>query len=343
VRRALASLALAAAPILLSTLIGLGAPCPAAAAAEDADTGGLESTAETGPVTATLRLSPAAPAIGDPLVLELEVRAEPGVELLMPEFGEALDRFAIVDFSKAEEADAAGGTLARQRYTLQPSRSGAQTIPPLLVEFVDRREGREAAPEGEDAYELLTQPLDFEVASALADDAPLEYRARLGALGPLDLGGGPRWPWALAAVAALLLAAPFVYRAVAAARMRARRRSAYDVARDALDALFMAPRPGAGEMDGFFVELSGVIRRYLEDRFGLRSPELTTEEFLDALAQSPDLLRSHQRLLRDFLSRADLVKFAHFVPDPGDVEESLDTARRFLETTRRSAAEAAGA
>jgi hypothetical protein len=136
----------------------------------------------------------------------------------------------------------------------------------------------------------------------------------------------------------LALAAPFAIRAAAGWRMRARRRSAYDVAREALDALFMAPRPGAPEMDAFFVELSGVIRRYLEDRFGLRSPELTTEEFLEELAESPDLVRTHQRMLRDFLSRADLVKFAHFVPELGDVEESLDSARRFLETTRHGAA-----
>ena len=87
-------------------------------------------------------------------------------------------------------------------------------------------------------------------------------------------------------------------------------------------------------MDAFFVRLSGVIRRYLEDRFALRSPELTTEEFLDELAVSPDLLRSHQEVLRDFLRRADLVKFAHYLPTSSDVEDSLDTARRFLEATR---------
>ena len=53
----------------------------------------LEATSETGPVRATVRLSPPAPAIGDPLSVALEVRAEPDVELLMPEFGDALDRF----------------------------------------------------------------------------------------------------------------------------------------------------------------------------------------------------------------------------------------------------------
>ena len=53
-----------------------------------------------------------------------------------------------------------------------------------------------------------------------------------------------------------------------------------------------------------------IIRRYLEDRFELRAPELTTEEFL-TVAGTPVLLsHEHQKLLRDFLRQADLVKFA---------------------------------
>jgi hypothetical protein len=298
----------------------------------------LETAAESGPVEAIVRLSPSEPMIGDPLILELEVRARPDVELLMPEFGEALDRFAILDFTRSETADDEGGTVSHQRYTLAAPHSGSLTIPQLLVEFVDRRPGRDPAPEGEDAYELLTGALAFEVSSALADGAPLEFRASLGELGPLVIPGRYRWIWILTAIVAVAVAAVCGVRIWAAWRSRMRRRSAYDIAKGDLDALIMAPRPNERQMDDFFVRLSGIIRRYLEDRFGLRSPELTTEEFLDELAKSPDLVRGHQRLLREFLNRADLVKFAHLVPDPSDVELSLDNARRFLETTRDAAA-----
>ena len=294
----------------------------------------LEAMSEAGPVQATVRLAPPEPAIGDPLGLELEVRAEPDVELLMPEFGDALDRFTIVDFTRSETVDDEGRTISRQRYTLAPSRSGAQMIPQLLVEFVDRRAGRNPAPEGEDAYELLTPALEFEVAAALPEGASLELREPLGALGAREMPGRYRTLWLIAALIALAACAYFGIRLLAVWRTRARRRSAYDVAKADLDALLMAPRPGAREMDAFFVQLSGIVRRYLEDRFGLRSPELTTEEFVEELAHSPDLVRSHQRLLREFLSRADLVKFAHVVPDPVDVELSLESARSFLEATR---------
>jgi hypothetical protein len=90
-------------------------------------------------------------------------------------------------------------------------------------------------------------------------------------------------------------------------------------------------------MDAFYVRLSGVVRRYLEDRFGLRSPELTTEEFLDELSRSPELVRDHRTLLASFLRRADLVKFAHYVPTSGDLEDSIQAAQRFLDETREAA------
>ena len=55
------------------------------------------------------------------------------------------------------------------------------------------------------------------------------------------------------------------------------------------------------------MELSDVVRTYLENRFDMRAPELTTEEFLESVSDSPDLTRDHQTLLRQFLRQADLV------------------------------------
>lgn len=315
-----------AAPLLALGLLLSAAPASAT----------LEKTSESGPVRATVRLEPDEPRIGDPLHLELEVVAEEGVELLMPAFGEALDRFAVVDFAPSEQVDDQGRTVARQRYTLQASRSGAASIPPLLIEFVDRRPGRPPAPEGEDAYELLTERLPFEVQSVLASDASLELTPPRGELGPLETPGGPVWPWLLAGGAVLAAAAPFAARLWAARRSRSRQRSAYEVARAELDALLYGPRPASDDVaavDAFYVALSGIVRRYLESRFGLHSPEQTTDEFLEGLSRSPELERSHQELLREFLQGADLVKFAHRLPDAAGLNSSVALAQRFLEET----------
>jgi len=324
-----------AAPILAAALAALVAGAATAAV--------YEKTVENGPVRATLRIEPDAPRIGDPVVLTLEVSAEPDVELIMPEFGEALDRFSIVDFAPSEGVDDEGRSVATHRYTLQPSRSGTQTVPPLLIEFVDHRPGRAASPDDADAFELLTERASFEVAAVLPEDAPLELRPALGALPPLAGPGGPVWPWLLGAAALLAALLPFALRALARYRDRQRRESAYEVARAGLDALLYGPRPDASGMDAFFVALSGVVRRYLEDRFGVRSPELTTDEFLEQLSDSPDLVRSHRELLQSFLRRADLVKFAHLDPGPEGVEQSIGDAQRFLEATRHTEVDAPAA
>ena len=304
---------------------------PAALAAETS-----EKTAERGPVIAILRLEPAEPIIGDIVTLDLEVRAEPDVELLMPEFGEALGRFEIVDFAPREEIADTGATIAWQRYQLQPARSGRQTIPPLRIEFVDRREGHKAAPEGEDAYELLTDRVVLEVGSVLPAEARLELRPAHGLLGPRREPLGPWWAWALGAAVLLAAASPILLRAVRGVLAQRRQASAYEIARSDLDALLYTGRPLREQksIDAFYVKLSTIVRTYLENRFALHSPEQTTEEFLKEMGRSPDLVRSHQQLLREFLQCADLVKFAAHLPSEDDVSDQIRAAENFLEETR---------
>lgn len=297
----------------------------------------LTKTAELGPVKVTVQLEPAKPLIGDPVTLTLIVSAEQGVELLLPEFGESLERFAILDFVPRQTIDDRGRTVATQKYRLQPPSSGRQAIPPILVEFVDRRPGQRKAPEGQDAYELYTERIEFEVQSVLPKDVRAELRPPMGKLGPLQPPPAPRWPWALAAAVLAAAVSLLAARAGVAWRRRARRRSAYDIARARLERLLASLRPDAEHVDAFFVELSGIVRRYLEDRFELRAPELTTEEFLESVQRAPDLSREHQSLLRGFLRQADLVKFAGARPPAEEIERSVAAARRFLEETRENA------
>jgi hypothetical protein len=297
----------------------------------------IEQKLESGPVKATVRLEPKAPLIGDTVTLTITVTAEKDVELLMPEFGEALERFAIVDFAPRQSLDDEGRTIAVQTYRLQPPASGKQTIPPILIEYVDRRPGQREAPEGYDAYELLTERLEFEVQSVIPKDAEADLKPPLGELGPRETPPGARWPWVVAGLVLLAVASPFAVKSYLAWCRKARQRSAYEIARARLQRLLDSPRPSGEQIDAFYVELSGVIRKYLEDRFELRAPELTTEEFLASVGESPDLSGKHQALLREFLRQADLVKFAGVQPSDEDIERSIEAAWCFLEETRENA------
>lgn len=294
----------------------------------------IEISAERGPVDATVRLEPATPLIGDYVTLTLEVLAEKGVELLMPEFGDALDRFQIVDFAPRQEIDDTGHTRATQTYRLETATSGQQVIPAILIEFVDRRPGQRLAPEDQDAYELLTEPLIFHVQSVIPDDAKADLRPPLGHLEPLSETRSQRWVWGLAGT---LLTAGIVAGAVALWRVRKnrqRRQTAYELARRRLDRLLLGRRRDFTDAEAFFVELSDIVRHYLEDGFQLRAPELTTEEFLNLASGSPDLTRDHQQQLRQFLRQADLVKFAGMVPEQDEITRCVEVAQHFLDETR---------
>ena len=296
----------------------------------------LERSTERGPVKARVILEPDEPVIGDPLTLTLEVTAEQGVELIMPEFGQSLDRFAIRDFVPRETLDDTGRTLATQRYRLSVPMSGPQFIPPIAIEFVDRREGSRPAPDGEDAYEILTERLDFEVQSVLPQAGAHDLEPPLGELAPIaPTLSEHSSTWLLVPVVLIAIAGVLGIRIWLSRRSRARRASAYEVASNRLTALTTRPRPeGPEAMDAFFVELTDLVRHYLEDRFGLHAPELTTEEFLEVAAGSPDLNDAHKGFLKDFLRRADQVKFAHHMPEPDYIEDVLDAAGRFLAQTR---------
>lgn len=297
----------------------------------------IEKVSQSGPVSVTISLDPPEPLIGDPVTLRIAVVAEADVEVLMPEFGEALDRFAIIDFVPRESIDADGKTLLSQQYRLQPPGSGKQAIPPILIEYVDNRSGQRPAPEGYDAYEILTEAMAFRVESVLPDDVAADLNPPLGRLEPPQPPAPSRWPWILGLAVLFAAAAPLAYRAYADWQRKRRRKSAYEVARWRLDQLLRQPRISPAEIDVFYVDLSNLVRRYLEDRFELRAPELTTEEFLNSLQASPDMTREHQSLLREFLRQADLVKFARAVPADSDIQRSIDAAAQFLEETRENA------
>jgi len=303
------------------------------AAASTADV----KTVTRGPVKASLTVDPIKPIIGDIITLTLEVVADEGVELLMPEFGQSLDRFSIIDFVPKESVDKDGRNVALHRYRLQSPSSGKQIIPPLMIEFVDRRPGNKPAPEGEDAYELLTERIVFEIESVLPKGAGTDLKPPLRELGPREVDRPVRWPWVLLAIVLILAAvSPFAWKAWQNWQILARQRSAYEIANGRLQNLSNTNDLDADAVQAFFVELSDIVRRYLENRFNLHAPELTTEEFLDVAATSPDLSADQKSFLQGFLRSADQVKFARLVPDADTIAKAVSAAGDFLEQTKQN-------
>jgi hypothetical protein len=92
--------------------------------------------------------------------------------------------------------------------------------------------------------------------------------------------------------------------------------------------------PSHGQAERFHTLASDTIRRYLELRFHLRAPRQTTAEFLDAMRQSPQLEANQRVLLREFLERCDLAKFARAEYSVEECRATADMARTFVEQTK---------
>jgi len=76
-----------------------------------------------------------------------------------------------------------------------------------------------------------------------------------------------------------------------------------------------------------------VVRRYVQRRYGIRAPNLTTEEFLKAAcaeAAGGDGRRVNAEAIRSFLESADMIKFAGVEATPAMADGATEEARRYL-------------
>lgn len=300
----------------------------------------IAKTTENGPVKATVRVWPAKPTLGDAIYVRLEIEAPAGISVDAPfqEAGdERLGKFRVVGFTRDTDRQPSGGSKQIQTYTLEAPASGRQRIPPLRLEMIDARASHtgSAGVDAKKPQELLTDEVPLEIAPVPAEQATAELKPAHGELDP-DVGGTS---WSLVAGivgGALMLVSGslLAFRAYRARRRIQQQRSAYEEAVMELRALEDRGAPNAETADAWFVRLSSIVRGYLERRYEIRAPELTTEEFLLVATARPELTEEHRGMLSEFLERCDRVKFAGYRPDGEESLGTLAAARGFVEDTR---------
>lgn len=271
--------------------------------------------------------------IGDPIRYTVEVSAAADTEIVIPVLSGAIGEFTISDFGELPVRKDNGRLTTARWYTITSFTTGDHLIPAPKVQYrTPGEELREA--EGNEVLVGVTSLLAREPNAAdirdikPPEEVPFDWR-------PYGIAG--------AAVGAVgLLSWGFFY-----VLNRPRRayvvppRPAHEVALAALNKLRTRRLIEEGKYEEYYVQLSAIVRRYLEDGFHVRAPEMTTEEFLTTAAGDGRLMVTHRRLLAEFLSQADLVKFARHFPTLKDSEAAFEAARRFVEETRPSAPSAA--
>ncbi len=281
-----------------------------------------------GPVVFTISLSDSVITIAQRIRMLLEVRAESGYRAELPSFGEKLSEFGIVDYRNFQPELAERGEIVTKRlYVLEPFLSGEYKIPPMEVRFFSEGDSIANIVESDTISILVKSLIGADTVSLSINEIvpPIPY------------------PWDARAV---VIVSCCILVAIASAALFFKYRRigekivpplpAHEKAYLALKKLLESGLLDEKKYREFAAEVTDILRRYIEDRFGLKAPERTTEEFLVEASFGLPVTSQQKELLKDFLMYGDLVKFAALEPSPDDLKGLFDTCKDFIEATKES-------
>jgi len=271
--------------------------------------------------------------IGDRLHLTVTVEHDASAEVMWPD---SVDwgPFELLGVELLQPVQ--DGNRIRQiaRYTLTAFELGDLEVPAFEASL--------RGLDGADVTTLRSEPQSVSVISVGLDQTG-DIRAIKG---PKDM---PRnWllllPWALVACVAVA-GASWAYRRLRAraapgeaSEIRLPARQPHEVAYDALRRLEQSGMLERGEIKEYFIEVSDIIRRYVEDRYRVDALEMASHEVIMGLERAGVVFDVRLQFER-FLGDCDLVKFAKWIPETSACREMVPRARKLVDDTRQAWAE----
>ena len=88
------------------------------------------------------------------------------------------------------------------------------------------------------------------------------------------------------------------------------------------------------DLKQYYIDLSLIVRRFIERRFELNAPEQTTDEFLVVASRAKSLDDNYRSMLEGFLREADMIKFAKFQVSSSHADESAQGLTLFIKESQ---------
>ena len=308
--------------LLLLAAVAAAQPAPDSAAADTVphDTAPTYHIVSGGPVSVSAKLLPRPKrdlTVGDRFKLELTVKHYRNTKVGEP-FSPSLAPFMFLDRKSVTRY--AGDTIVDvHTLTMAAFATGEPKIPPFIVTYPAEGEVRAAASDSIPVKVASVMPKDMKDVNDLKPQIQfpnfLPIWIILGILAAAGLGYGG---WRL-------------YR-------RYRRIKLYgtplpDPWDEALAALEKVPADdwlGSGHFKRYYYTVSEVLKRYLTRRFGFPAVDQTTTEIVRAMKATK--IPERERF-GEFFQRADMVKYAKFVPPLPEMAAVLPAARELIKAT----------
>ena len=212
----------------------------------------------------------------------------------------------------------------------------------VLAPFEEATYHLPAIPVLRGADTLLFEGLDMEVKTMPVDTATFQIHDIKGQMRyPLTFKETLPWIGLLLGLAGLIMILVYL--------VKQRRRKLLGAAKPKDPAYIIALREldkwrgdkfwAPDKQKAFYSGITDALKTYIEDRFGVDAPEMTTAELFDALKGAEDLPADLREELRGVFECADFVKFAKHVASDEDNARALPTAVRFVTSTYQTVLE----
>ncbi len=277
------------------------------------------------PITIKAEVNKHSVAIGDKIKYTINVSCSKNIEVEFPDFGKNLENFAIKDFGQRRKTFFGKQTIYTW-YLLDTYVTGEATIPKTAIKY--RQKGLTAWNEAEINEQKIT------VKSMLENAGPGTSLRDIKK--PVNLPQKFTYYFIIAALisAVILILSAVFLRKAKNTRGLSGLKPAHEIACEQLAALKKKDLITQGKIKEFYIEISDITRRYIENRFNIKAPEMTTEEFFFKVKEHPQFKVEHKTLLKEFLLCCDLVKFAKYSPSKQEIDSAFESAEKFITQTK---------
>ena len=211
--------------------------------------------------------------------------------------------------------------------TVAPFEEGRYELPDIYVVKHTADKSDTLCFSAPELLEVKTMPVDTATYVPHDIKGQITYPVTLKEVLPY-VGGGIAGLWLITAIVVLI-----VYFSKRKKKAEEHKDPAHIVALRKLDKYRSDKYWVPEKQKAFYSGITGAVKEYIDERFEIDAPEMTTAELFDALQGRTELTPELYEKMKELFERADFVKFAKYVADDAQNAEALPLCVRFVTST----------